>query len=78
VHGLWQNSPDGTSIGNALSRLECHVKNLYKEYNISWDHKEILLDFDEVESNAFTEAFGKKIRNILRGCSVYFFVQLCV
>jgi len=55
------NRQDGTSIGKALSRLECHVKNMYKEYNISRDHKEILLDFDEAESNAFTEAFGKEI-----------------
>ena len=53
------NRQDGTSIGKALSRLECHVKNMYKDYNISRDHKEILLDFDEAESNAFTEAFGK-------------------
>ena len=36
-------------------------------------HKEILLDFNEAESNAFSEAFGKEINNILRGCSVHFF-----
>jgi len=27
------------------------------------------LDFDEDESNAFVEAFGKEIANVLRGCS---------
>ena len=32
----------------------------------------LLLDFDEAESNAFSEAFGKEINNILRGCSVHF------
>ena len=63
------NRQDGASIGKALSRL---VKTLYKEYNIARDHKEILLDFDEAESNAFNEAFGKEINNILRGCSVHF------
>ena len=67
------NRQDRTSIGKALSKLECNIKTLYKEYNISRDHKEILLDFDEVESNAFVEAFGKEIGNILRGCSVHFF-----
>ena len=52
-----------------MSRL---VKTLYKEYNIARDHKEILLDFDEAKSNAFSEAFGKEINNILQGCSVHF------
>ena len=67
------NRQDGLSIGKALSGLECNVKALHKEYNITRDHKEILLDFDEAESNAFSEAFGKEIKNILRGCSVHFF-----
>ena len=72
------NRQDGTSIEKALSGLECNVKALYKEYNIARDHKEILLDFDEAESNAFSEAFGKEINNILRGCLVHFCGQPCV
>ena len=63
---------DGVSIGNALSKLECNVKSLYKEYEIGEKHKEILLDFDDAEVNAFTQAFGADIANIIQGCSVHF------
>ena len=66
------NRQNGTSIGKALSRLDCNIKTLYKEYNIARDHKEILLDFDEAKCNAFSKAFGKEINNILQGCSVHF------
>ncbi|MCY3928218.1 MAG: hypothetical protein OXG81_08075, partial [Acidobacteria bacterium] len=66
------NRQDGVSIGKALSKLECNVTSLYKDYNIGEKHKEILLDFDDAESNGFTQAFGKSIANILRGCSVHF------
>jgi len=66
------NRQDGVSIGNALSKLECNVKSLYKEYKIGEKHKEILLDFDDAEANAFMQAFGADIANIIRGCSVHF------
>ena len=69
------NRQDDTSIRKALSRLDCNIKTLYKEYNIARDNKEILLDFDEAECNAFSKAFGKEINNILQGCSVHFCVQ---
>ena len=66
------NRQDGASIGKALSKLECHIKTLYKEYNISSDHKEILLDFDEAESNAFVETFGKEIGIFYEGAQCIF------
>ena len=33
------NRQDGASIGKALSKLECNIKTLYKEYNISRDQR---------------------------------------
>ena len=66
------NRQDGISIGKALSKLESNVTSMYKDYNIGEKHKEILLDFDDAEANGFTQAFGKSIANILRGCSVHF------
>ena len=54
------NRQDGVSIGNALSKLECNVKSLYKEYKIGEKHKEILLDFDDAEANTFTQAFKSR------------------
>ena len=66
------NRQNNTSIGKALSRLDCNIKTLYKEYNIARDHNEILLDFDEAECNAISKAFAKEINNILQGCSVHF------
>jgi len=35
------NRQDGMSIGKALSQLDCNVKTLHKNYNISRDHKEL-------------------------------------
>ena len=35
-------------------------------------HKEILLDFDEAETNGFKSSFGNDVSNVLRGCSVHF------
>jgi len=35
-------------------------------------HKEILLDFDDGEANAFIENFGMKVSNLLRGCEMHF------
>ena len=35
-------------------------------------HKEILLDFDDAEANAFINTFGMEILNLLCGCEVHF------
>ena len=43
------------------------MTSMYKD-NIGEKHKEILLDFDDAEANGFTQAFGKSIANVLRGC----------
>ena len=58
---VFLNCQDDTSIGKALSRLDCNVKTLHKGYNIAKDHKEILIDFNQAECNTFIEAFGKEI-----------------
>ena len=55
-----------------MSTLDCNGKALHKEYNIAKDHKEILLDFDQAQYNAFIEASGKEINNIFQGCSLHF------
>ena len=54
-----------------LSKLVKNVKSQHKNYDIKKAHKEILIDFDDAEANAFTENFGD-VSNILRGCSVHF------
>ena len=72
------NHQDRVLIGKALSKLECNVTSMYKDHNIGEKHKEILLDFDDAEANGFTQAFGKSIANILRGCSAHFSNQLCM
>ena len=41
-------------------------------YDIHTNHREVLLDFDDAEANAFIDSFGKNITNIIRGCSVHF------
>ena len=72
---MWQsllNRQDGKSIGKALSVLTHNVKRQYKDYDINRMHKEILLDFDDVESRAFIDTFGEPISNLLRVCSVHF------
>ena len=66
------NRQDVVSIGNALSKLECNFKSLYKEYKIGEQHKEFLRDFDDAEASTFTQAFGADIANVIRGCSVHF------
>ena len=35
-------------------------------------HKEILVDFDDAEANAFMENFVKDVSNILCGCAFHF------
>ena len=62
---------DAGSIGKVLSKLAKNVRSQHKDYDIKKVHKEILVDFDEAEANAFTENF-KDVTNILRGCSVHF------
>ena len=59
----WQ---DGYSIGKALSVLVGNIKKQQPLYDIHTDHKEVLLDFDDAEANAFTDSFGKNIANIIR------------
>ena len=66
------NHQDGHSIGKALLILSQNVKKLKPDYDINIAHKEILLDFDDAEANAFQDSFGKTIFNIMRGCSVHF------
>ena len=66
------NHQDGYSIGTALSILTRNVKNHALTYDITNAHKEILLDFDEGESNAFQESFGSKVVSLIRGCAVHF------
>ena len=66
------NHQDGYSIGKALKVLVCNVKKQQHTYSIQTAHKELLLDFDDAEANAFKESFGEDIMNIIRGCSVHF------
>jgi len=51
------------SIGNALSVLTHNVKIYEPTNDIT---KEILLDFDEAESNAFQDNFGSKVMRVIR------------
>jgi len=71
------NHQDASSIGRVLSKLACNVKNQIKDYNIKTAHKEILVDFDDAESNAFATSFGQELLNIVRGCSVHFLRSAC-
>ena len=66
------NRQDAGSIGTVLSKLVDNVKLYDSEYSIITAHKEILVDFDDAESNAFVASFGKELSNVLRGCSVHF------
>lgn len=66
------NRQDGDAIGKALLVLSDHVKEHHPRYDIKTAHKEILLDFDEAESNGFRQVFGDNITNLIRGCSVHF------
>jgi len=66
------NHQDAKSIGIVLSKLAKNVKSQVKDYNIKTAHKEILVDFDDAESNAFAASFGQELLNIIRGCSVHF------
>ena len=66
------NHQDGVSIGKALSVLNTNVKKYFPWYDIKVAHKEILLDFDDAEANAFFSAFGVEISSHLRGCAVHF------
>ena len=59
-------------IGTVLSKLVDNVKFFHDEYNIKTAHKEILVDFDDAESNAFVASFGQELSNVLRGCAVHF------
>ena len=66
------NRQDARSIGTVLSKLADNVKICHIEYNIKTAHKEILVDFDDAESNAFIVCFGQELSNVLRGCAVHF------
>ena len=63
---------DGVSLGKAWSVLTNNVKKQHPNYDIRKDHKEILLDFDDAEANAFRSAFGEEVTTLIRGCSVHF------
>ena len=52
--------------------LTHNVKNHEPTYEIAKAHKEILLDFDDAEANAFHESFGNSVMSLIRGCSVHF------
>ena len=41
-------------------------------YNIQTAHKEVMLDFDDTEANAFQESFGEEVMSIIRGRSAHF------
>ena len=69
---MWQSTPQSYSIGKALSVLINNVKKQQPFYDIHTDHREVLLDFDDAEADAFIDSFGKNITNIIRGCSVHF------
>ena len=66
------NHQDASSIGKVLSKLVSNVKKQVKDYNIKTAHKEILVDFDDAESNAFAASFGQELLNIVRGCAIHF------
>ena len=66
------NRHDAISIGKALSILVYNVATQHHGYDVTKAHKEILIDFDDAEANAFVESFGQPISNLLRGCSVHF------
>ena len=66
------NRQDGFSIGKALNVLVENVKKQRNDYDIVAAHKEILLDFDDAEANAFIDTFGMEVSNLLRGCEVHF------
>ena len=66
------NHQDGHSIGKALNVLANNVKKQQHTYNIQTAHKEVSLDFDDAEANAFQETFNEEIMSIVRGCSVHF------
>ena len=66
------NRQDGFSIGKALNVLVENVKKQRNDYDIVAAHKEILLDFDNAEANAFIDTFGMEVSNLLRGCEVHF------
>ena len=66
------NRQDGYSIGKALNVLVENVKKQRNDYDIVAAHKEILLDFDDAEANAFIDTFGMEVSNLLRGCEVHF------
>ena len=55
-----------------MSVLTTNVKRHFPSYDIKKDHKEIMLDFDDAEANAFRLAFGEEMTNVIRGCSVHF------
>ena len=65
------NRQDAESIGTVLSKLVENVKLYHSEY-IKTAHKEILVDFDDAESNALVTSFGQELSNVLRGCAVHF------
>jgi len=48
------------------------AKNVKNDYDIKTTHKEILMNFDDAEGNAFIESFGRDMSNIQRGCPVHF------
>ena len=66
------NHQDAGSIGTVLSKLADNVKICHNEYNIKTAYKEILVDFDDAESNAFIVCFGQELSNVLRGSAVHF------
>ena len=75
VYCLWKgliNRQDVGSIGTVLSKLVDNVKFCHDEYNIKTAHKEVLVDYDDAESNAFVASFGQEFSNVLRGCAVHF------
>lgn len=69
---LGVNKQDGFSIGKALNVLVENVKKQRNDYDIVVAHKEILLDFDDAEANAFINTFSMKVSNLYRGCEVHF------
>ena len=66
------NREDARSIDTVLSKLANNVKICHNEYNIKTAHKEILVNFDDAESNAFIASSGQELSNVLRGCAVHF------
>ena len=54
---------------DSINKISKQIKCYFKDYDLKTAHKEILIDFDDAEANAFMENF---VSNILCGCAFHF------